>query len=130
MTSRAKSEATIRHVIRRWLCVAQELEKLNNIHCLCAVVGALHNSLTPEIRPLWDKIPEPIIQWFIATRSHFVQHVEQLRQHHLCLTLPCIPHFAIYRGLSHEYANLRPPLFKLSSISSVGELISNFQRYA
>jgi hypothetical protein len=120
----------LRNTIKQWVKIAQELEKLNNWHSLCGVVGGLHKSLTPENRPFWDKVLDQSIQWFIATRQIFAQPLAQLAQHQLRLNPPCIPYLPIFNRLAKDFEEMAAaPLLSLSKMEEAGELLLFYQRY-
>eukprot|EP01127_Copromyxa_protea_P024306 TRINITY_DN947_c0_g2_i1.p1 TRINITY_DN947_c0_g2~~TRINITY_DN947_c0_g2_i1.p1 ORF type:complete len:1349 (+),score=267.90 TRINITY_DN947_c0_g2_i1:516-4049(+) len=127
--SKKKSENAARTSIRRWVNVAQELEKLGNWHSLCAVVGGLFWCRTPEYRPYWDKVPDQSLQWFTTTRQLFTLPLPELVQQQLKVS-SSVPYFAIFDHLQYLYKDLQPHphFFQISVVYEMGELISLYAR--
>jgi len=96
--AKSQGENQVRQTIEHWLLTGQEAERLNYQHSFFVILGGLQKTLVPEIRPVWDKIGEPLLSWFKTARMTFAQAKLQQNVHLTPPGLPYLPFFVCNLG--------------------------------
>eukprot|EP01126_Amoeba_proteus_P001840 TRINITY_DN10570_c0_g1_i10.p1 TRINITY_DN10570_c0_g1~~TRINITY_DN10570_c0_g1_i10.p1 ORF type:complete len:257 (-),score=51.89 TRINITY_DN10570_c0_g1_i10:661-1317(-) len=129
--SSSRGENYTKQVIRKWISVAFELEKLNNNHSLFGVATTLlslsRQNNTLNIR-VWEKIPDQNKQWLWNTLVLFSRG--DLLKKEISMIPPCIPYFPAFFGLAKKVRELKnlDGLLDIAQICKIGEILCFFKR--
>eukprot|EP01102_Stenamoeba_stenopodia_P019884 TRINITY_DN7603_c0_g1_i1.p1 TRINITY_DN7603_c0_g1~~TRINITY_DN7603_c0_g1_i1.p1 ORF type:complete len:929 (-),score=165.64 TRINITY_DN7603_c0_g1_i1:115-2901(-) len=87
-------------VVKRFLKIAEELQKLNNFDCLMAILSGLSNASISRLKHMWELLPENYadarkrLEEFMRPQANFKNYRDFLATKPK--EVPCIPYLAIY----------------------------------
>eukprot|EP01126_Amoeba_proteus_P049129 TRINITY_DN5725_c0_g1_i1.p1 TRINITY_DN5725_c0_g1~~TRINITY_DN5725_c0_g1_i1.p1 ORF type:complete len:653 (-),score=110.95 TRINITY_DN5725_c0_g1_i1:309-2267(-) len=127
--TKSKGENYTRQILRKWISVACELERLNNHHSLFGIINSVYKfGQSPENAQIWDRIPDQNRQWLSMTLFNYFPSGELL-QKEMTRSPPCIPFFPSFFGFARRAGNLKNSdgLLNIAAIGNIGEILYHFK---